>query len=79
MIEKAIKERMKKEIKEIKKLYQATIDGDEPSIFHKKCDNIPNTLILYKSAGQRRFEDLLLNVGIQMDSQLWIKTVSYFL
>ena len=55
MIEKAIKERMKKEIKEIKKLYQATIDGDEPSIFHKKCDNITNTLILYKSAGKRRF------------------------
>ena len=79
MIEKAIKERMKKEIKEIKKLYQATIDGDEPSIIHKKCDNIPNTLILYKSAGKRRFEDMLLNVGIQMDSQLWIKTVSYFL
>ena len=55
MIEKAIKERMKKEIKEIKKLYQATIDGGEPSVFHLKCDNVPNTLTLIKSEGNRRF------------------------
>ena len=36
-------------MKQIKKLYQATIDGGYPSFFHKKCNNIPNTLVLYKS------------------------------
>ena len=55
MIYSAIKLRMNKEIKKIKKLYQATRDGDEPFIFHEKCDNIANTLVLYKSAGNRRF------------------------
>ena len=37
------------------KLYQATIDGGNINNFHKKCDNIPNTLVLIKSEGQRRF------------------------
>jgi len=55
MIESIINQRMNKEIKHIKKLYQASIDGGEPSIFHKKCNNKPNTLVLYKSAGNRRF------------------------
>ena len=55
MIHSEIKLRMNKEIKEIEKLYQATKDGDEPHIFHEKCDNIANTLVLYKSAGNRRF------------------------
>ena len=51
----AIKERMNKEIKEIKKLYQATKDGGDSETFHKLCDGISNTLVLYKSAGNRRF------------------------
>ena len=55
MIESAIKQRMNKEIREIKKIYQATKDGGDSNIFHKKCDNIPNTLTLFKSAGKRRF------------------------
>jgi len=55
IIHSTIKLRMNKEIKDIKKLYQATRDGDEPLIFHEKCDNIANTLVLYKSAGNRRF------------------------
>ena len=46
---------MNKEIKEIKKLYQATKDGDDSKIFHKLCDGISNTLVSYKSAGNRRF------------------------
>ena len=50
-----IKKRMNKEIKEIRKLYQASIDGFKPSIFHQKCNNIPNILILYKTIGNRRF------------------------
>ena len=55
MIYSAIKGRMNKELKEIKKLYQATKDGGDPKTFHKLCDGIPNTLVLYKSDGNRRF------------------------
>ena len=46
---------MNKRIKEINKLYQATKDGGDPINFHLKCDNIPNTLVLIKSEGKRRF------------------------
>ena len=55
MIHFAIKSRLDKEVKEVKKLYQATVDGDGPINFHTKCDNIPNTLTIIKSAGNRRF------------------------
>jgi hypothetical protein len=55
MIHFAIKSRLDKQVKEVKKLYQATIDGDGPINFHTKCDNIPNTLTIIKSAGNRRF------------------------
>ena len=55
MIHLAIKSRLNKEVKELKKLYQATIDGDGAINFHSRCDNIPNTLVLIKSAGNRRF------------------------
>ena len=54
-IKKAIEEKNNSKIKQIKKIYQATIDGGEPRDFHNKCDNIKNTLVLYKSKGQRRF------------------------
>ena len=55
MIKSSIEKTMNKEIKGINKLYQATIDGGDAEIFHEKCNNIPNTLILYKSEGNRRF------------------------
>ena len=55
MVLSAIKQKMNKDIKEAKKLYQASIDGSQTSKFHEKCDNVENTLILYKSAGNRRF------------------------
>jgi hypothetical protein len=55
LIHLAIKSRLNKEVKELKKLYQATIDGDSALNFHSRCDNIPNTLVLIKSAGNRRF------------------------
>lgn len=51
----AIKKKMKKNIKKIKKLYQATKDGGSPAIFHSKCDNIKNTIVFIKSEGKRRF------------------------
>ena len=55
VIKSEIEKRINKQIKGINKLYQATKDGGELEIFHKKCDNIPNTLILYKTLGNRRF------------------------
>ena len=55
MVLSSIKQKMNKDIKEIKKIYQASTDGSQTSKFHEKCDNIENTLILYKSAGNRRF------------------------
>ena len=55
MIKSAIKSRMNKEIKGIKKLYQATTDGESAVNFHEKCDNIPNTLVVIKSNENRRF------------------------
>ena len=55
LISSAIQNRLNKNIKELKKLYQATIDGDSPINFHSRCDNIPNTLTLIKSRGNRRF------------------------
>ena len=54
MINFAIEKRIGK-IKNIKKLYQATIDGGDPINFHKKCDNINNTLVLIKSRNNTRF------------------------
>ena len=54
-ITSVIKFRINKEIKEIKKLYQATVDGDLGKNFHMKCDDIPNTLVVIKSAGNKRF------------------------
>ena len=55
IINLAIKNRLNKKVKGLKKLYQALIDGDDNTIFHTKCDNISNTLVLIKSAGNRRF------------------------
>ena len=76
MIHNAINEKMNKKIKELKQIYQATKNGGDSDIFHKLCDGISNTLVLYKSAGNRRFGVLLLNVGNQ--KEFLIKIVFYF-
>ena len=55
LIHIAIKNRLNKEVKSLKKLYQASIDGDGAINFHSRCDNIPNTLVLFQSVGNRRF------------------------
>ena len=55
LIKSGIEERICKKVKSLKKLYQATIDGESSTSFHSKCDNIPNTITLIKSAGKRRF------------------------
>ena len=55
MIKNAIENRINKKIKNIKRLYRATIDGGDTDKFHSKCDNIPNTLTIIKSKKNRRF------------------------
>ena len=55
MLKEEIIKKTNKKIKTLKKLYQATIDGGDTSVFHSNCDNIPNTLIIIRSAGYRRF------------------------
>ena len=46
---------LKKRNIKYKLLYRATYDGDFSSKFHEKCDNIPNTLVLIETSGDRRF------------------------
>ena len=46
---------LKKRNIKYKLLYRATNDGDFSSKFHEKCDNIPNTLVLIQTSGDRRF------------------------
>ena len=55
LINKAIKSTLNKEIKGLKKLYQATVDGGDSKIFHEKCDNINNVLVIIKSEENKRF------------------------
>ena len=69
LIHLAIKSRLNKKVKGLKKLYQATIDGDGPINFHSRCDNFPNTLTIIKSAGNWRFGGFA--------SETWESTTSY--
>ena len=72
MLYKEIENKMNKKIKGIKKLYQATRDGGEPINFHLKCDNIPNTLVLIKSEGNRRFGGFT-PIPWKSEGDYWIK------
>ena len=72
MLYKEIENKMNKKIKEIKKLYQATIDDGDPINFHLKCDNIPNTLILIKSEDNRRFGGFT-PIPWKSEGDYWIK------
>ena len=62
MIFSAIKSRINKKLKHIKKIYQATKDGGDPSIFHIKCDGINNTLVLFHSNRNNRFGGFISNI-----------------
>ena len=55
LIRKEIEKKMNLKVKELKKLYQASFDGDSAINFHSRCDGFKNTLVLIKSAGNRRF------------------------
>ena len=52
---KEIEKKTNKKIKQLNKIYQATIDGGKPINFHNKCNSIPNTLIVIKSEENKRF------------------------
>ena len=71
MIFSAIKSKMNRKIKNIKKIYQATKDGGNPSIFHSKCDNINNTLVLIHSSGNIRFGGFTSNIWESTPSVLF--------
>lgn len=55
IIVEEIKNRLNKSIISFKKIYQASKDGGEPSIFHSKCDKVSITLLLIKSRNNNRF------------------------
>ena len=65
-IKTTMKYRLNKEIKELKKLYKATIDGDSAKMFHSKCDGIRNTLVIIKSVGNRRLVVLQQKNGVHV-------------
>ena len=69
IIKSAIESRKNKKVKGLRKLYQATIDGESQTQFHSKCDGISNTIIIIKSAGNRRFGGFT--------SESWNGTSSY--
>ena len=50
-----IENKMNKKIKKLKRIYQATLDGGDVEVFHKKCNYVPNTLVFIESEGHRRF------------------------
>ena len=79
LINMAIKNRFNKEILGLKKLYQATIDGDNIKTFHLKCDNIPNTLVLIKSAGNRRFGGFNSMTWSSIEKDEWKEDPNSFL
>ena len=55
IIVEEIKNRLNKSIISFKKIYQASKDGGEPSIFHSKCDKVSIILLLIKSRNNNRF------------------------
>ena len=78
-IKKKIEGKTDKEVKELKKLYQATVDGDGALGFHSRCDGIPNTLILIKSAGNRRFGGFTSQSWYSNDNCTYVNDPNAFL
>ena len=78
-INQALKFRINKEVKEIRKLYQATVHGDSANSFHSKCDEIPNTLVIIKSAGNRRFGGFTTKKWSSEDKYYYVTDKNAFL
>ena len=41
--------KINQKVKRTKQIFLASKDGDNPSTFHLKCDDIPNTLVLIEA------------------------------
>ena len=68
LLKSSLKERLGKDVKYLKKLYIASSDGEEASIFHQLCDNIENTISLVKTGGHRRFGGFTTQTWNQVSS-----------
>ena len=55
IVNSGISSKLGKDIKNFKLLYKASIDGDEASKFHEKCDNHSNTVTIVQTNTGRRF------------------------
>ena len=50
-----IKANCKLDVRYLKLLYRASVDGDKAAIFHKKCDQAKNTIVLIETDKCKRF------------------------
>lgn len=50
-----IKKRLLKNIKSFNLVYKSSVDGDEASVFHKKCDNLDNIIIIIQTKDSKIF------------------------
>lgn len=55
LIKGGIKKQLNRNIKKTNLLYRCTRDGDSCQIFHQKCDNIENTLVIGETIDGKRF------------------------
>ena len=66
LIEKGIRKKFNKRIKEYRLLFKGKRDGFRSKDFHSKCDNKSYTVSFVKSKEGRRFVDLLMLYGIKV-------------
>ena len=71
LIHLGIQTRYNQKVKELKKLFQASIDGYTAKDFHLRCDNIPNILVLVKTVGNRRFGGFTSSYWSSPDEGIW--------
>jgi len=55
LIKEGIWHQLNKDIKDTSLIYRCSKDGDDHSIFHKKCDGISNTLVIGESESNKIF------------------------
>ena len=77
-LEKIFKEQTKKKFKP-NLLYRATRDTDMGLSFHKKCDNIKDTLTLVKTKTGNIFGDILVKLGMEIIIKKIMKLFAFLL
>ena len=73
-----MKKIINKKVKGLDKLYQASIDRGDSSIFHSKCDDVSNTLTIICSPMEEDLEDLLQNLGLHLENLKMTENHFYF-